>query len=111
MATTTAANKKIPKVAAQKPAARKKDAKKASQPIVRKNSVTLKKLLMKAQFVTDRTGKRTSVLLPVKTFEKILEELDELEDIRLYDKAKRSGGKGVPMEKVFDRIDARRKKG
>ncbi len=63
---------------------------------------------MKVQFVTGSSGRRISVLLPVKTFEKILEKL---EDIRLYDKAKRSGGKSVPMEEVFGRIDARRKKG
>jgi hypothetical protein len=65
---------------------------------------------MKAQFVTDSSGRRVAVLLSIKTFEKILEKLDALEDIRLYDKAKRGRGKSAPMEKVFSRIEARRKK-
>ena len=45
---------------------------------------------MKTQFVTDNNGKKTAVLLPIKDYQKILEDLEELEDIRLYDKAKQS---------------------
>ncbi len=41
------------------------------------------------QFITDNAGKKISVVLPIKDFEAILEELEELEDIRLYDKAKK----------------------
>lgn len=65
---------------------------------------------MKVQFITDSSGKRIAVVLPVKTFEKILKDLEELEDIRLFDKAKRSTAKGIPAEEAFSRIEARRKK-
>lgn len=41
------------------------------------------------QFITDDTGKKISVILPVKEFKTIMEELEELDDIRLYDEAKK----------------------
>jgi len=44
---------------------------------------------MKTQFITDDTGKKMGVLLPIKEYNRMLEELDEFEDVKLYDKAKR----------------------
>ncbi len=41
------------------------------------------------QFLTDVNGVKLSVVLPVEEFEALMEELDELEDIKLYDEAKR----------------------
>jgi hypothetical protein len=41
------------------------------------------------QFITDVNGVKLSVVLPIDEFEAIMEELDELEDIKLYDEAKR----------------------
>ncbi len=41
------------------------------------------------QFITDANGVKLSVVLPIDEFEAIMEELDELEDIKLYDEAKR----------------------
>jgi hypothetical protein len=34
-------------------------------------------------------SKKISVVLPIRKYEQMLEELEELEDIRLYDEAKR----------------------
>ncbi|MDI6766537.1 MAG: hypothetical protein QME52_06915 [Bacteroidota bacterium] len=42
----------------------------------------------KKQYLTDQSGKRTGVILDMRTFEKIEEELDELACIHAYDKAK-----------------------
>jgi hypothetical protein len=39
------------------------------------------------QYITDAQGNKISVILPVREFEALLEELDEMEDIRLYDEA------------------------
>lgn len=36
------------------------------------------------QYITDKTDKKISVVLPIKDFKAILEELEELEDIKLY---------------------------
>ena len=112
MATTTA-KKKTPKgiKKSKQPATKAAAAKKVKQATVKKNTLTRKALLMKAQFITDGTGKKVAVVLPLKTFEKVVEDLEELEDIRLYDEGKRSGGKGIPMMEAFRQIEeARRKK-
>jgi PHD/YefM family antitoxin component YafN of YafNO toxin-antitoxin module len=54
------------------------------------------------QYVTDSNGRAVSVLLPMKEFKSILEELEELEDIKLYDKAKKNDdGVRIPMDEAF----------
>jgi activator of HSP90 ATPase len=45
-------------------------------------------LTMKTQFVTDDHGKKVAVILPIKEYQKMVEDMEELEDIRLYDEAK-----------------------
>lgn len=64
-------------------------------------------MIMKTQFITDSSGKKLAVMLPVKEYEKIMEELD---DIRLYDEAKNDKSKGVPMADAFKKIEVKRKK-
>lgn len=46
-------------------------------------------LAEKTTYITDKKGKRISVILPIEEYERILTELEELEDIRLYDEAKK----------------------
>ena len=41
------------------------------------------------QYINDINGKKSMVILPVKEFETIMEELEDLEDVRLYDQAKK----------------------
>ena len=41
------------------------------------------------QYITDNTGKKISVVIPINEFNALLEELEELEDVRLYDEAKK----------------------
>jgi PHD/YefM family antitoxin component YafN of YafNO toxin-antitoxin module len=40
------------------------------------------------QYITDKDGKKVSVVIPLAEYEQLLEELDELDDIKLYDEAK-----------------------
>ena len=50
-------------------------------------------------YVTDSNGKAVSVLLPMKEFKSILEDL---EDIKLYDKSKKNDdGVRIPMDEAF----------
>lgn len=44
---------------------------------------------LKQQYITDDRGNKLAVILPMKTYEKMLEEIEELEDIKLYDEAKK----------------------
>jgi len=45
---------------------------------------------MDIQFLTDKKGNKTAVLLPIKKYDKLLEQLEDLEDVRLYDEAKKN---------------------
>jgi PHD/YefM family antitoxin component YafN of YafNO toxin-antitoxin module len=59
------------------------------------------------QYITDKKGKKTGVLLSLKEYKVILENLDELEDIRLFDEAKKKDdGKPILMQDYI----AKRKK-
>lgn len=64
---------------------------------------------MKTQFITDDHGKKIAVILPVKDYEKIMDELDELECIKAYDKAKARKQEFVPAADVFKAIEKKRK--
>ncbi len=44
--------------------------------------------MMNPQFITDQTGKKLAVILSMKEYEKIMEFLEDIEDVRLYDEAK-----------------------
>jgi PHD/YefM family antitoxin component YafN of YafNO toxin-antitoxin module len=59
------------------------------------------------QYITDKKGKKISVVLPMKDFKSLM---DELEDIRLYDEAKKSKEPSVPIDEAFKMIEAKRKK-
>ena len=61
------------------------------------------------QFITDDSGNKISVVISVLEFRNIIEELEELEDIRLYDDAKKSNEPSIPIDDAFKMIDAKRK--
>lgn len=61
------------------------------------------------QYITDTAGKKM-VVLSAKEFDTIIEELEELEDIKLYDKAKVSKEPSIPIDEAFKMIEAKRKK-
>jgi hypothetical protein len=61
-------------------------------------------------YITDNTGKKIFVVLPIEEFKNIIEELAELEDIRLYDEAKISTEPSIPIDEAFKMIEAERKK-
>ena len=45
-------------------------------------------LPVKEQYIIDENGQRVSVVLEIGAYQKLLEELEELESIRAYDQAK-----------------------
>jgi spore germination protein GerM len=59
---------------------------------------------MSARYVVDENGKRVSVILPVEEYKRMVEELEleELEDIRLYDEAKAELERGEDEVIPFD---------
>ncbi len=53
------------------------------------------------QFITDARGKKNAVVLPIKEYTLLLEELEELEDIKLYDAVKAKNETSIPFEQYF----------
>ena len=64
---------------------------------------------MKTQYVTDDHGKKVAVIVPVKEYEKLMEELDELECVKAYDRAKARKQEFIPAADVFKAIEQKRK--
>jgi hypothetical protein len=45
----------------------------------------------------------------MEEFAAIMEELEELQDIKLYDEAKQSNDPSIPIDEAFNMIEAKRK--
>jgi hypothetical protein len=56
------------------------------------------------QYVIDENQRRQAVLLPLAEWERIVEELDELDDIRAYDEAKAGPQDTVPFDQAVREI-------
>ena len=46
-------------------------------------------LIVHPQYIKDASGNKSLVILPAEEFDNIMEELEDLEDVRLYDEAKK----------------------
>ncbi len=65
-------------------------------------------LALHLQYINDSSGRRLLVVLPAEEFKAIMEQLDELEDIRIYDEAKAADEPSVDIDVAFSEIEARR---
>ncbi|MBO0932822.1 hypothetical protein [Fibrella aquatilis] len=65
---------------------------------------------MKPQFITDDKGNRTAVILPITDYNKLLDELDEQDTVRMYAKAKEEKLTFRPLSEALADIDAKRQK-
>ena len=54
--------------------------------------------------LVDEAGNRKAVVLPLAAWQRIKEELEELEDIRAYDEAKAQPSEPVPFEQAIREI-------
>jgi PHD/YefM family antitoxin component YafN of YafNO toxin-antitoxin module len=67
-------------------------------------------LTVHPQYIKDTAGK-SLVILPQNEFDSLMEELEDLEDIRIYDEAKKNDtGERISMEDAFKMIEAKREK-
>jgi hypothetical protein len=57
------------------------------------------------QYVIDENQKRRAVLLPLDEWERIVEELEELDEIRAYDEAKSGSQDAIPLEQAVREIE------
>ena len=59
------------------------------------------------QYITDAQGKRVSVVLPMQQWQQVLEELEELDDIRLYDQVKARQEPTLPLDEYLKKRQQR----
>jgi len=57
------------------------------------------------EYVVDKDKHPKAVLLPFEEWQKLTEELEELDDIRAYDAAKSSSQERVPFEQAVQEIE------
>ena len=62
------------------------------------------------QYITDDKGNKLAVILPLKEYRKMLEDLEALDDVRLYDEAMSSNEPSLPVDAAFNQIEAKRRK-
>ncbi len=65
---------------------------------------------MKTQFVTDDHGNKLAVILPISEYNKMVDDLEELEDIKLYDAAKKGKQEFLDAQQAFQEIEEARRK-
>ena len=58
---------------------------------------------MSLQYVTNGKGEKTAVILSISDFEKIREQLEELDDLRLYDRVKARNEPFVTLDDYRDK--------
>ena len=63
----------------------------------------------KNRYIINEKGKRVGIILDVEQYQKMLSEIEELEEIRAYDRAKESRDEAVPFEQAIDEIKRSRK--
>jgi hypothetical protein len=63
---------------------------------------------IKPQYITDENGNKISVVIPFSEFKAIIEELEEVLDIKLYDEAKAENDISIPIEQAFTEIEKNR---
>jgi hypothetical protein len=66
-------------------------------------------LTIKERYVVDESGARISVLLDIEDYQRLLQELEQLECIRAYDAAKASGDNAIPFEQAVAEIEQGRR--
>ena len=65
-------------------------------------------LTMHPEIVLDRKQKPKAVLLPYSEWNKVIANMEELEDIRSYDRAKARRDEAVPFEQAVKELKKRR---
>lgn len=63
---------------------------------------------MKTQFITDDHGNKLAVILPIKDYQKMLDDLEEVEDIKLYDQVKARKEASMPFSEYLKKRKQKR---
>ncbi len=61
------------------------------------------------RYVVDEAGRRVAVVIDLRTYRKMLADLEELDAVRAFDAAKTSGEPAIPFEDAVQEIEAQRR--
>ncbi len=61
--------------------------------------------MIKGNFVIDKNGRKIAVQVPIKTYEKLVADSEELDVIKEYRKAKPHRGNAIQFEQAFREIE------
>ena len=65
--------------------------------------------VLQEQYIVDTEGHQQGVILDLKIYRKLLEEAEEFEAIKAFDKAKATKDEAIPFEQALSEIAGRRK--
>ena len=65
-------------------------------------------LTVHPEIVIDRQQKPRAVLLPYAEWNRVMADMEELEDIRAYDRAKARGGEAIHLDQAVKELKKRR---
>lgn len=63
---------------------------------------------LKENFIVDNDGKKVGVLLDMDTYQKIIDALEELDEIHAYDSAKAMNDEIIPFDQAIKEIENER---
>ena len=63
---------------------------------------------LRRQFILNKQGKPIAVLIPIDQYDKILEQLEEIDDIRAYDAAEAEEDEIIQFDQALNEIEDKR---
>lgn len=61
-------------------------------------------LSLHEKYIVDEKGKKTAIVLPYLEWEKVLNVIEEYEDIRAYDKVKSRPSNAIPLKQALKEL-------
>lgn len=61
--------------------------------------------MIEENYIIDKNGRKIAVQVPIKTYEKLVADSEELDEIKEYCKAKAHKGHAIPFEQAFREIE------
>ena len=62
-------------------------------------------VMIQENFVIDNNGRKIAVQVPIKTYEKLVADSEELDEIKEYRKEKAHKGDAIPFDQAFREIE------
>ena len=61
--------------------------------------------MIQENYIIDKDGRKIAVQIPIKTYEKLVADSEELDEIKEYRKAKAHKGNAIPFDQAFSEIE------